>query len=173
MLQYCRNMSDFVLYGQLDPGSNVLLEATCFKEISLYTNYSYWHTNHNCLEVNLFPAEITYPIGYASVIGALLIETPDVSLDVTNKLLLVWKIRFPYQRTITKHPHARSLATSVKRFLFPLRRRWRSRRAPIRTLSNFSSHELVFQCRAIICRGIHSEIMLHVTSSASVIATQI
>lgn len=52
------------------------------------------------------------------MIGTLLIETPDVSFDVADELFLVRKIRFPYQGTITKHPHARSLATSVERFLF-------------------------------------------------------
>lgn len=40
------------------------------------------------------------------MIGALLIEAPDVPLDVADELFLVWKIRFPYQGAITKHPHA-------------------------------------------------------------------
>lgn len=122
---------------------------------------------------SLLQAGIPYPVGHASVVGALLIEAPDVSLDVADELLLVRKIRFPYQGTITEHPHARSPAHVNRRTIsLRRRRRWRSRRAPVRTSPDHSGDELASQCH-IIYRWIHSEVMLHVTSSASVIATRI
>lgn len=51
----------------------------------------------------------THPVRDSSVIGAFLVEAPNVSLDVADQLLLVWKVRFPYEGTITKHPHTLSL----------------------------------------------------------------
>lgn len=48
------------------------------------------------------------------MISTLLVEASDVSLDVADEFFLVWKIRFPYQRTITKHPHARLILTFAK-----------------------------------------------------------
>jgi len=50
----------------------------------------------------------THPVRHPSVIGALLVEAPDVSLDVADELLLVGEVGLPYQGAITKHPHVRS-----------------------------------------------------------------
>jgi len=96
----------------------VLLEATAylFKEylfIAIQTreiSYIHQHTK-NCLEMNPLPNKDTHSVGHASMIGTLLIEAPDISFDVTDEFFLVWKIRFPYQGTITKYPHARSHTT--------------------------------------------------------------
>lgn len=50
----------------------------------------------------------THPVRHPSVIGTFLIEASNISPDVTDELLLVREVRFPYQGAITKYPHARS-----------------------------------------------------------------
>lgn len=51
------------------------------------------------------------------MISTFLIEASNVPFDMADKLLLVREVGFPYQGTITKHPHDRVTRLCEKNFL--------------------------------------------------------